>query len=233
MPVPAKKPKEKPKTAKELVYSEVREWIVNGVLKPDEKISDQEISQYFSVSRTPVREAIQMLADQRLVTISPGKETRVSPLDIREADFDYRIAAELHALALEFAYPSVTEDVLDELKKINQSFAIVIKDHDIEGATRFDDQFHAVFLRLAGAHFLTEFTHILKGHLQRIENVYYREHDIASYDSHEKMIEALERHDLEQAKEAIGLAVDSAEELALNELEQMLPPSPYTFDVYA
>lgn len=203
MPVPAKRPKEKVKTAKEIVYTQVREWIVNGTLKPGEKISDQEISQYFSVSRTPVREAIQMLADQKLVDIYPGKETRVTSVDLKEADRDYRITAELHALAIEFAYPKITEDTIKDLKRINQSFAIVINTHDIEGIERFDDQFHKVFIDLAEDHFLTDFTHILKGHIQRIENIYYKENDLFSFHSHEAIIDALEHRDLDQAKEAM------------------------------
>lgn len=203
MPVPTKKPKEKPKTAKELVYAEVREWIVNGTLQPDEKISDQEISQYFSVSRTPVREAIQMLADQRLVNIYPGKETRVTAVNLREADYDYRITAELHALAVEFAYPEITADVIGELKKINQSFAIVLKERNLREIQRFDDQFHTVFLNLAGNHFLTEFSHILKGHIERIEHIYYKEQDTFSFRSHEEIIAALEAQRLEDAKEAM------------------------------
>ena len=73
MPIPVKTPLEKQKTAKERIYIQLREWIINGTLQPEEKISDQEISQYFSVSRTPAREAIQMLADQKLVEIYPGK----------------------------------------------------------------------------------------------------------------------------------------------------------------
>ena len=53
MPIPVKTPLEKQKTAKERIYIQLREWIINGTLQPEEKISDQEISQYFSVSRTP------------------------------------------------------------------------------------------------------------------------------------------------------------------------------------
>ena len=53
MPIPVKTPLEKQKTAKERIYILLREWIINGTLQPEEKISDQEISQYFSVSRTP------------------------------------------------------------------------------------------------------------------------------------------------------------------------------------
>ncbi len=56
---------------------------------------------------------------------------------------------------------------------------------------------------LAKDHFLTDFTHILKGHIQRIENIYYKENDLFSFHSHEAIIDALEHRDLDQAKEAM------------------------------
>ncbi len=49
------------------------EWIITGVLKSGEKILDSELAQYFDVSRTPVREAIQMLERQKLVKVIPSR----------------------------------------------------------------------------------------------------------------------------------------------------------------
>lgn len=203
MPIPPKKSDRQPKTAKELVYTRVREWIINGTLQPEEKILDQEISQYFSVSRTPVREAIQMLSDQKLVDIYPGKETRVSPVNISEAVFTYKTIAELHALALEFAYPKITRETLSELRKIDELFAAASKKRNVEEAGTYDQLFHEVFLALSDNYFLSEFTHILKSHIQRIENIYYKENESLSFETHEEIIAALEEHDLLKAKESM------------------------------
>ena len=203
MPIPEKTPFEKPKTAKERIYLQLREWIINGTLQPEEKISDQEISQYFSVSRTPAREAIQMLADQQLVEIFPGKETRISPINLKEAASQYRMMAELHALAMEFAWPHLTEQELDSLAECNQLFIAAVRAKDVTEARRFDTRFHETFLHLADNHFLTEFTGILSSHIQRIENIYFQQLDIASFQSHESILEALRDHDLEATKSAV------------------------------
>lgn len=203
MPIPPKKSDVQPKTAKELVYTKMREWIINGTLQPDEKISDQEISQYFSVSRTPVREAIQMLSDQKLVNIYPGKETRVSPLNIEEAIYTYKIMAELNVLALEFAYPKISKEILSELRRIDRLFATAGKQKKVEEAGIYDELFHKTIIDLSGEFFLSEFTHILKSHIQRIENIYYKENDTLSFQSHEEIIVSLENENLSEAKEAM------------------------------
>lgn len=203
MPIPTKKIKEKPKTAKERVYSEVRNWIIDGTLQPEEKISDQEISRYFSVSRTPVREAIQMLSDQHLVNIYPGKETLVAPINLKEAMSNFKIIADLHALAVEFAYPKITDDTIEELKKINASCIVSNNANDIVASEHFDDEFHQVFVNLADNHFLSEFIHILRSHIQRVKNIDYKENGEATFKSHDNIIIALENKDLEAAKDAM------------------------------
>ena len=81
MPIPKMPSKSVPLTAKERIYSELKEWIVDGTLKEREKLSDREIANYFSVSRTPVREALQLLSEQKLVSIYPGRESLVAPAD--------------------------------------------------------------------------------------------------------------------------------------------------------
>lgn len=203
MPIPKKESDRQPKTAKELVYTKMREWIINGTLQPEEKISDQEIAQYFSVSRTPVREAIQMLADQKLVNIYPGRETRVSPLNMDEAIYTYGMMAELHVLALEFSYPKITRETIAELRKTDQSFYAAAEKHNVEEAAAYDQRFHGTFIQLSDHYFLAEFTHILASHIQRIENLYYMQHASVSFESHEGIIAALEEHDLPKAKEAM------------------------------
>ena len=74
MPIPEKNVFEAPKSAKIRIYETLREWIIDGTLQPGEKILDSELSQYFSVSRTPVREAIQMLVEQKLIDVRPGRD---------------------------------------------------------------------------------------------------------------------------------------------------------------
>lgn len=203
MPIPVKTPLEKQKTAKERIYIQLREWIINGTLQPEEKISDQEISQYFSVSRTPAREAIQMLADQKLVEIYPGRETRIAPINLDEVSSHYRMMAELHALAVEFAWPYLTGEHISELEECNQLFTAAVHAKNVAEARRFDSQFHQLFLTLADNHFLSEFTGILNSHIQRIENIYFQQLDIATFESHDKILKALRNRDLEAAKNAV------------------------------
>ncbi len=206
MPLPQKKECEKPKTARERVYEEVKEWIVDGTLKPGERIFDQEIAGYFSVSRTPVREALQLLSDQGLINVYPGRGTCVSEIDIEEINSIYRISADLHSLSLELAYKKITGKTIQELRQLNEDFYEAEKHGHYAKAGEWDRQFHDVFLRLAANRYLTEFTNTLGTHIRRVQMMndpYYnlegKKSD--SYEQHLKIINALEQKDMEAAKE--------------------------------
>ena len=203
MPIPLKTQEEKPRTAKERVYSTVREWIIDGTLQPGEQIIDQDIAAYFSVSRTPVREAIQMLADQKLVEIHPGKATRVTAVSLEEAMSNYRVAAELSALALEMAYPKITDAVLLELLLIDHDFDAAGRSRNVKAAVALDERFHHRIFELAGNYFLGEFAHILESHSQRIENIYFSQNDELNFQSHKDILAALKRKDLPGAQQAM------------------------------
>lgn len=203
MPIPQKKQQEKPRTAKERVYTTVREWIIDGTFQPGEQIIDQDIAAYFSVSRTPVREAIQMLADQKLLEILPGKATRVTTISLEEAMSNYRVSAELSALALEMAYPKIDDAVLLELLHIDHNFDAAGRSRNVKAAIALDEQFHHRIFELAGNYFLSEFSRILESHSRRIENIYFSQNDDISFQSHKEILAALKRKDLPSAQNAM------------------------------
>ena len=206
MPIPKKVNAEPPKSAKIRIYEALKEWIVDGTLQPGEKIADTEISAYFSVSRTPVREAMQVLADQMLIEIIPGKESRVAPMNVVDLNKTYRLLAELHSLAVEFAFAKIDDQVIDELEGINLHLADCAACRDYRGSMAADAAFHDVFFRLADYKFLTAFAHTLNAHVLRQERMYHENlrSNKNSPEEHQQIIAALKARDLPRAKEAMA-----------------------------
>ena len=201
MPIPVKQQSEERLTAKALVYKTLREWITDGTLQPGEQIYDQEIAKYFNVSRTPVREAMQLLADQKLIEIQPGKESRVAKFDYDELEKSYVLLAELHALALQFAWDALTEEDIAEMESCNEALRNRRNTADLHKAQTLDTQFHDVIVRKAGNDFLTSFCEMLHIQTMRIENLYFAEDDnyVNSWTVHEKILQAIRERDLPAA----------------------------------
>lgn len=202
MPIPEKTSYEVPKSAKIRIYEALREWIIDGTLQPGEKILDSEISQYFSVSRTPVREAMQMLAEQKLIDVRPGKESRVSETDVIDIPQTYKMLAEIHSTAVEFAFDKMDSDVISALREANGRFMKAYEKRDLKGCRACDKEFHDIIVGLAGNDFLASFCETLSGHAARIENIYFSK--VAGMDEliheHNEIISAIEKRDLARAQ---------------------------------
>ena len=97
--------------------------IVGGAIAPGTVMRQEQLSERFEVSRTPVREALRRLAALGLVTFEPNRGVRVrsiSPGELREA---HLVRAELEALATEVATPRMTAADLTALDDAEQRFS--------------------------------------------------------------------------------------------------------------
>ena len=101
MPIPSADSGFDRTSAAQQIYNTLKEWIVDGTLMPGEFISDSEIAKYFSVSRTPVREAFQALEAEGLIELRMNKGAIVKPIDEKYITdhYEMRILLESEAAA--------------------------------------------------------------------------------------------------------------------------------------
>jgi len=205
MPIPTDNNIIQRPSAREIVYEQLCEWIVTGVLKPGEKLSDVELASHFGVSRTPVREAIQLLHNQKFVCIIPSKATVVAELDEVDMEKCYRVIAELDALASEQACLHKTPEKTAELKGILDRYLTYVESGDAENTVRADNHFHEAVREMAGNEYLSEFAKTMVLHIRRIKYRYYQDTAIRAEaaSQHRAVFEAIISGDAEAAKEAM------------------------------
>src|SRR5918995_1192704 len=88
----------------------LRELIRDGVLEPRARVNELELSERFGISRTPLREAIKILATEGLLDLLPNRGARVASISEEEADEVIEVVAGLEATAGELACRSITDD---------------------------------------------------------------------------------------------------------------------------
>ena len=96
--------------------------IVSGRIEAGTVLRQEQLSERFGVSRTPIREALRRLAALGLVSFVPNRGVRVRTLlreELREA---FLVRAELESLATEMAVPRITAEGLAELDRAEQRF---------------------------------------------------------------------------------------------------------------
>jgi DNA-binding GntR family transcriptional regulator len=144
----------------------LEEAILTGELSPGEVLRQEQLSEEFGVSRTPIREALRQLAALGLLSLIANRGARVrslSPEDIRET---YVLRAALEGYAAEIARTRMTKADLHELRKAEEHFANlthVLRDsHRAKDElrsiasewVRANDAFHDVFLNATGTELL-------------------------------------------------------------------------------
>ena len=206
MPIPEKKETIIRSTAKERVYKSLQQWIVDGTLLPGERLNDQKLAEYFSVSRTPVREALQMLVEQKLVNVVPSSGTFVAPIDKEDMTYVYQLLIHLQFVAISLCIHRISRQDLALMENLNESFLISAK-NDVQAAILADSQFHMQLAKCSGNPYLASFTENLLVKTSRNENQYFKNNRTPqeSYQSHQRIINALQNGDEISAQEEIIL----------------------------
>ncbi|KEQ21761.1 GntR family transcriptional regulator [Paenibacillus tyrfis] len=189
-------------SAKERALSEIQRWIIDGTLHPGEKLLDADLAEALGVSRTPVREALQLLEAQGLVELHPGKETRVKLIEKDDILKMYPTLASLHALAAEQAAPFVLPGHIEQLKELNARFSDAIAVGQPFQAMEWDEQFHNLIVDIADNPYTASFGASLQIHIRRFKYVFLKQPVAAtqaSVQEHAAVIQALEKRDPETA----------------------------------
>ncbi len=175
MPIPVQAPAEKQISAKEKVYRQVSRWIIDGTMVPGEKLNEGEIADYFHLSRTPVHEALMLLAEHHFVEVLPSRGSFVSRLSLSEADAIYEAISALNGVLTGLACARRTDTDLAELEEINDRFARALEAGDGEALLDLDDVFHLRIAAIAANPYLEKYLRQLQMHITRFEHVFIKD----------------------------------------------------------
>ncbi len=117
------------------VAESLRDMIVENELAPGERIDEKHLCKLFAISRTPLREALKVLASEGLVELMPNRGARISMITSREVEEMFELASGIERLAVELAVERATAGELDEMRATHQRMI------EFHGAGRRSDYF--------------------------------------------------------------------------------------------
>ncbi|MDS9471803.1 GntR family transcriptional regulator [Sporosarcina pasteurii] len=168
MPIPTNFERPRRLTAKENAFQQIQEWIIDGTLKPSEKLNDVELAKALGVSRTPIRESLQLLEVQGFVEMFPGKATQVTEVEADSIIDLLPPLAVLQALSAELAIPNLTDETIQLLEETNEQFAEAIHDKQFFKALKIDEAFHQIIGDTANNPYITSLVSNLQAHVRRL-----------------------------------------------------------------
>lgn len=209
------------KPLRDIVFESLKEAIIEGKLKPGERLMEMQLAERLGVSRTPIREAIRKLELEGLVVMVPRKGAYVTDVSLKDIIDVLEIRASLEGLAASLAAQRITSEEIKELELKTEEFGKCYKDNDIEGMIKIDTELHDIIFRAARNERLIGLTDSLREHVQRFRVTYMTEYKKSAklIEEHKKILEAIKKGDVEKARAYAQIHVENAENYLVKEVK--------------
>lgn len=175
----------------------IRPLIVESELKPGSKIPEKALCEKFRVSRTPMREALKVLAVEGLVRLEPNRGAWVTLITIDEVNEVFPILTVLDALSGELACKFITDAEINEVRKLHDNMVQSYRDRDLATYFTTNQDIHRAILVASRNASLFKSCEALSARMQRARYVANMSDARWSeaVEEHEEIMRALEARD--------------------------------------
>lgn len=150
------------------VATRLRQRIVEGAVAPGAKLNERELSEQLQVSRTPLREAIRMLAAEGLVELLPNRGAVVASLGEQDVADTFELIAGLEGLSGELAAQRISEAELAEVRALHYEMLAAYTRRDLSTYYRLNAQIHSRINAAARNPVLTQTWRTVNARLQAL-----------------------------------------------------------------
>jgi DNA-binding GntR family transcriptional regulator len=187
------------KPLRDKIVSSIRDAIIEGRIKAGERLMEPDVARNLGVSRTPLREAFLQLESEGFVKVTPRRGAVVSELSVKDAEETYVIKSTLEGLAARLAVQNMTEEMLQQLRSINNEMEKKAKQKDKDYRTILDlnAKYHYLINKTSGNEKLCHSISLLRKQTLRYNYIYLTvlSHIDQSIREHKAIINALEQRD--------------------------------------
>ncbi len=180
----------------------LRDLIVQGRLTPGERLNERLLSVQLGLSRTPLREAIKVLATEGLVELLPNRGAIVSHMDAVRLSESMVVMGALEALAGELACINATDAQVNEIRALHYEMLAYHARGDLAGYFKFNQAIHLKIVKYSGNTMLFNAYRQLNANVRRARYLanLSRERWDAAVREHDEILAALAARDVKRIK---------------------------------
>ncbi|WP_405402152.1 GntR family transcriptional regulator [Paracoccus sp. Ld10] len=149
----------------------LRDLIIHGALAPGIKVPEKDLCETYSVSRTPLREALKVLASEGLVILEPNRGARVSVITQSDLDEVFPVMGALEALAGELACKNITDAEVSHVRSLHEAMLKHYRSGNLDEYFVVNQMIHEAILSAARNMTLTMHYRALSARVQRARYV--------------------------------------------------------------
>ena len=188
------------------VVSRLRDMITEGQIPPGVRIHEGQLGKQLGVSRTPLREALKVMASEGLVDLVPSRGALVRSLTPKDVRDMLTVLATLEDLAGRLACSNATDDGIAAIRRLHDEMLAYHRARDLLNYFKHNQQIHSSIIALSGNDSLVLVQGILQAQMKRIRFLGNRSDEswAGAVADHEEMIATLEARDGERLGRALA-----------------------------
>ena len=204
-----------PRSVATEVADSIRAAISSGALTPGHHLVEREIAKSLGVSTIAVREAFGLLGNEGIVERIPRRGTFTAVLSHTDLLDLTRVRIALESLVVELAINNWNSSARAEVQAVIDEMEVAVEAGETAPLVDLDEQFHEVFLRIAGSPLLSELTANLRGRIHSFLAETHRrtapdELHFATVELHQAWLDAVDSGDLEAARAEVRRQISIA-----------------------
>jgi DNA-binding GntR family transcriptional regulator len=207
------------RTIDDEILLRLRAAIVNGSLKPGERLPEAGLAKQLAVSRIPVREALRTLEQEGLVTRQPNRGCFVTSFGRKDVEEVFSLRARLECMAIERASRLMIAADFEGLFSLIARQAEAGRRKDYDSLTLLDLQFHELLCRKADHSRLWKAWSEQQAQCQMLLNMRFRSPSAYTPDlvvaDHERILDAMKDGD-------VSTAIDLTERISRRVMEECI-----------
>lgn len=201
-----------PSNSTQRIAESITTAIIERRLMPGTKLAEQKIADIFKVSRTIVRQALNQLSRDYLVTLEPARGAFVAAPSVQEARQVFQVRTMIESAMVRQLCASITDAQIAQLRTHLRAEREAIARTDVSGRTRLLADFHVLLARLLDNEVLAQLLADLLGRSSLISLMYQSAHSAGhSQDEHSQIVDALEKRDIRMVSRLMAQHIANVE----------------------
>ena len=191
---------------------------MKGDLKPGERLMEIQLANKLGVSRTPIREALRKLELEGLVNMVPRKGAEVADITEKSLRDVLEVRKALEELSVQLACEKITEEEIEELKRVAERFKDTLDDQDVTKIAEADVAFHDVIYTATDNQKLILLLNNLREQMYRYRVEYLKKEEAYPQliAEHEELIDNISKRNKEEATRIMCEHIDNQVATVIN-----------------
>jgi DNA-binding GntR family transcriptional regulator len=209
------------RSLRDVVTDELRDRIIERDLAPGERLVERDLADVLDVSRIVVREAIQQLAAEGMVTIVPRRGAQVAPLDPTSVLNLFEVRIGLESMAAGAAATRRTDADLVRFDRLMEQAQAATAAGDSKLAARLNMDFHQAVVDAAGNPLLGSIFRSIYGRALQLFRIGQEVDAHGLHHEHVDLVVALREQDADRARELMASHIASTQESTLERVRAL------------